>query len=62
MSRTSQRKRQAYEEGHRDGRNRNGLKYSRHPFMEQYRAGYQAGMEKPRPKRTLLEWFRGVFA
>ncbi len=61
MSRTSQRKRQAYEEGHRDARNSNGLKYSYHPFMEQYRAGYQAGKPQ-RESRTLLQWFREVFA
>lgn len=61
MSRTSQRKRQAYEEGHRDARNRNGIKYSRHPFMDQYRAGYQAGMAKVE-SITALQWFREVFA
>lgn len=61
MSKTSQRKRQAYEEGHRDAQNRNGIKYLRHPFMEQYRAGYQAGATSPK-SRSLLQWFREVFA
>lgn len=61
MSKTSQRKRQAYEEGHRDARNGNGFKYSRHPFMEQYRAGYQAAATSLK-SRSLLQWFREVFA
>ena len=61
MSKTSQRKRQAYEEGHRDAKSRNGIRYSRHPFMDAYRAGYRDGLDASKP-RTLLQWFREVFA
>ncbi|MBJ2303870.1 MULTISPECIES: hypothetical protein [Pseudomonas] len=61
MSKTSQRSRQAYEEGHRDAKNRNGVRYLRHPFMDAYRAGYQDGLAMAKP-RTVLQWFREVFA
>lgn len=61
MSKTSQRKRQAYEEGHRDAVKGNGFRYSRHPFMDSYRDGFQHGSVTQEPK-TMLQWFREVFA
>lgn len=61
MSKTSQRKRQAYEEGHRDARRGNGFKYARHPFMEDYRNGFNDGRTTI-PPLTMLERFRRVFA
>ena len=61
MSKTAQRKRHAYEEGLRDGRNCNGSRYLRHPFMEAYRKGWLEGTSYLQPK-TLLQRFREVFA
>lgn len=68
MSKTAQRKRQAYEEGLRDGVNDNGFGYRRHPFMEAYRTGFQEGSDRLNAKRfaegegrrwynRLLAWF-----
>lgn len=46
MSKTAQRKRQAYEEGLRHGYRAYGIAYRRHPFMEQYRNGYADGAHR----------------
>ncbi len=46
MSKTAQRKRQAYEEGFRHGYRAYGIAYRRHPFMEQYRNGYADGARR----------------
>ena len=69
MSKTSQRKRQAYEEGLRHGVIGGGIAYSRHPFMEHYRRGYVDGVRRSAAKRErkrlaarLLIWLAGKFA
>jgi len=46
MSKTAQRKRQAYEEGLKHGYRAYGIAYRRHPFMEQYRNGYADGARR----------------
>lgn len=61
MSKTSQRKRVAYEEGFRDGSRSNGFRYARHPFMDDYRRGWNDGCASLIPK-TLLQKFRDAFA
>lgn len=43
MSKTAQRKRQAYEEGRRDGFCGYGKQYARHPFMPEYMRGLSDG-------------------
>lgn len=46
MSKTSQRKRQAYQEGLKHGLWRSGIAYTRHPFMAEYRRGYSEGVAR----------------
>lgn len=46
MSKTSQRKQQAYQEGLQHGMWNSGLAYSRHPFMAEYRKGYADGVTR----------------
>lgn len=76
MSKTAQRKRQAYQEGLRHGEWGSGLAYARHPFMAEYRKGYEDGRirrqyhwgksTEPAPCRTwlgrLAEWLSRRFA
>jgi hypothetical protein len=69
MSKTAQRKRQAYEEGLRHGSIGGGIAYSRHPFMEHYRRGYYDGAARAEAARErksigarLLIWLSGKFA
>lgn len=73
MSKTAQRKRQAYQEGLRHGVWGSGLAYSRHPFMDEYRKGYADGRARSKyqsPKNRqplsmcgrLVVWIRRRFA
>lgn len=66
MSKVSQRKRQAYQEGRHDAINGNGVRYSKHPFMIQYKRGYHDGWQarnlmKPH-KTTQKHWFARMLA
>lgn len=61
MSKTAQRKRQAYEEGLRHGRAGYGRLYSYHPFMDSYMRGLADGIQANEPP-TILERFRRRFA
>lgn len=45
MSKTSQRKRQAYTEGLGDGQRGDGFRWKRHPFIQDYRRGFHQGCE-----------------
>lgn len=73
MSKTAQRKRQAYEEGLRHGAWMSGYAYSRHPFMAEYRKGYQDGVTRARHREVreqpapgiasrILSWLASRFA
>lgn len=61
MSKTAQRKRQAYEEGLRHGRKGYGCQYLRNPFMESYMRGIEDGKQLNLPP-TVLGLFRRWFA
>ncbi|MDG9780291.1 hypothetical protein [Metapseudomonas otitidis] len=63
MSKTAQRKHQAYAEGLRDAKNGFGFRWKRHPFMEQYKEGFDDGRRWfADQQKTILEKFREVFA
>lgn len=61
MSKTAQRKREAYAQGHRDGMRGNGFRWLRHPHMEQYRDGFEEGKLHVEPK-PLITRIREKFA
>ena len=55
MSKTSQRKQTLYNEGYRDGKEGNGVKWAAHEFLSEfYLPGYRKG-EKERKLEGLLE-------
>ncbi|WP_427196742.1 hypothetical protein AB4J85_16860 [Pseudomonas aeruginosa] len=63
MSKTAQRKRQAYAEGLRDAKSGFGFRWERHPFMEHYKEGFADGRRWfADQQKTVLEQFREVFA
>ncbi len=43
MSKTSQRKQSAYSQGLLDARDGRGVRWKRHPYMEQYMRGFRHG-------------------
>lgn len=43
MSKTAQRKRNAYQQGLCDGMEGEWFRWSRHPFLDQYRRGFEEG-------------------
>lgn len=59
MSKTAQRKRQAYKEGLEDGRLGRGERWARHPYMAHYRRGYrEAQRERLERQQRRTWWFR----
>jgi hypothetical protein len=50
MSKTAQRKREAYEQGVRDGAWGYGFRWSRHPFMVHYGQGFQHGQQRAKQR------------
>lgn len=46
MSKTSQRRKSAYDEGYRHAQEEVPQRYSRHPYLKEYRAGYLHGKVK----------------
>lgn len=46
MSKTKQRKDQAYYEGYHDGRKGKPFGYKRHPYLGRYKAGYKKGIKE----------------
>ena len=43
MSKTKQRKDQAFYEGYHDARKSKGFRWKRHPYLGRYKAGYKKG-------------------
>lgn len=61
MSKTAQRKRQAYQEGLQDGAAGRGYRWSRHPYMAEYRFGYVDGLKvKKAFLRRRTWWYRSI--
>ncbi len=56
MSKTSQRKRSAYELGMRDAVAGDPFRWERHPFLHWYRDGYQAGLVQRKQAEPEKAW------
>jgi hypothetical protein len=65
MSRTSQKKKSAYQLGFDDGLLGNGSRWARHPqldfYEEGYREGHNARLTMPPPRMTLIQRIKFVF-
>ena len=63
MSRTSQRKFSAYQEGLDDGLIGRPKKWAQHPKLEHYLAGYREGQnaQQPQEPRGMTFWERVLF-
>ena len=58
MSKTSQRKREAYKDGYRDGFKGYPFKWKRHPFLGLYKSGHRDG-EWDRFRRQVRRIYNG---
>lgn len=55
MSKTAQRKRGMRQEGYKDGLLCKRFKWARHPFINEYREGYERGAEERKEINLLIE-------